>query len=437
MSGASFAVTVGAGGAGGTPSTSATVNSGAAGGKTSFSTLISAVGGGGGGGGYYTGTGPVTWFGGVGGGSGGGAGGNGAYDSQGGNGGTGGASGGSSTLTASGVTYTASGGTGTAFPSLTSFITQVAYANGTGGIVTAPATTYNGGGGGGGLILAAAGGTAGSGGAAGTSTGTGGPGGAGYGAGGGGGTGSAGAGGAGNPGAVYVEYCGAGQTACSSGCVSFATDVNNCGGCGKACATGQTCDSGTCETGVTWDATASTATLTNGNLQASVTAQGGGQLAVATVGVSTGKWYWEITSKQLGGAYTGGGPDRTGFVGVGVKGSISVNNGVLNATTYGVECFTDATPCILGSGGPWSASKTDFPAGGVFGLALDMTAGTLSIYENCSLVGVAFTGLEGATLSPFYSYDGATFNQSEQVLANFGASAFACTPPAGFNPGFW
>jgi len=40
--------------------------------------------------------------------------------------------------------------------------------------------------------------------------------------------------------------CSNGQTTCSGSCVNTATDNNNCGGCGKACATGQTCANGSC-----------------------------------------------------------------------------------------------------------------------------------------------------------------------------------------------
>ena len=245
-SGATFVVTVGAGGAGGISSPTATLNMGSSGASSSFGALLSAVGGGGGGGGYNPGNGAPKYFGGAGGGSGGGAGGNGAYSSQGGNGGTGGSSGGSSTLIYMGNPVTANGGLGIAFPVLTTFITQISYSDGAGGVITAPDTTYNGGGGGGGLVLAGGGATAASGGASGTSSGEGGPGGVGFGAGGGGGTGSSGAGGVGNGGAVYVEYCGTGLTACSSGCESLTSDVHNCGGCGKTCAAGQTCDDGFC-----------------------------------------------------------------------------------------------------------------------------------------------------------------------------------------------
>ena len=41
--------------------------------------------------------------------------------------------------------------------------------------------------------------------------------------------------------------CSTGLEACGSACVNTMTDPQNCGGCGKACATGQTCSGGACQ----------------------------------------------------------------------------------------------------------------------------------------------------------------------------------------------
>ncbi|HEX5655632.1 MAG TPA: lectin-like protein [Polyangiales bacterium] len=43
--------------------------------------------------------------------------------------------------------------------------------------------------------------------------------------------------------------CSNGQTTCGSACVTLATDVNNCGGCGTKCASGQTCQANQCTGG--------------------------------------------------------------------------------------------------------------------------------------------------------------------------------------------
>jgi hypothetical protein len=45
--------------------------------------------------------------------------------------------------------------------------------------------------------------------------------------------------------------CPTGQTTCSGACTNLQTDAANCGTCGKACATGQTCAAGVCAGGTT------------------------------------------------------------------------------------------------------------------------------------------------------------------------------------------
>jgi hypothetical protein len=48
-----------------------------------------------------------------------------------------------------------------------------------------------------------------------------------------------------NPNTCQCE-CGSGLTRCGNQCVNTATDPNNCGGCGTACASGEGCVNGTC-----------------------------------------------------------------------------------------------------------------------------------------------------------------------------------------------
>jgi hypothetical protein len=49
------------------------------------------------------------------------------------------------------------------------------------------------------------------------------------------------------PAATPVADCSAGQTDCGSGCVDMTSDTANCGACGFACSTGQTCANGVCQ----------------------------------------------------------------------------------------------------------------------------------------------------------------------------------------------
>jgi Glycosyl hydrolase family 12 len=65
---------------------------------------------------------------------------------------------------------------------------------------------------------------------------------------GGGDTGSGGTTGTGKGGTTGVT-CASGQKACSQGCTNVQTDPQNCGACGTACGTGQTCSAGVCACG--------------------------------------------------------------------------------------------------------------------------------------------------------------------------------------------
>jgi hypothetical protein len=47
-------------------------------------------------------------------------------------------------------------------------------------------------------------------------------------------------------GAGACQGCPAGQSLCGTVCADFSTDVNNCGGCGRACPTGDVCINGAC-----------------------------------------------------------------------------------------------------------------------------------------------------------------------------------------------
>jgi hypothetical protein len=151
--------------------------------------------------------------------------------------------------------------------------------------------------------------------------------------------------------------------------------------------------------------------LSEGNLEATQ-ASAAWVTTAATFAVSSGKWYWE--SKNTGGLYQMIGivPDSfnsyANFVGVtadsysyyplsGQASSFKYNNNV--ATVYGNIGTT----------------------GDIFGVALDLDAGTLEFFKNNVSQGVAFTGLSG-TFSPALSH------WTSDSIANFGQdSSFAGT----------
>ena len=161
----------------------------------------------------------------------------------------------------------------------------------------------------------------------------------------------------------------------------------------------------------TWNPlSARTTTLTNGNLDGSTTSG----MVAGTIGVSSGKWYWECTptdttAQQVFGiisvfntsfpTYPGGSADSYGYYGVSGN-KYNNNNNVAYGSTFG---------------------NND-----VIGVALDLDAGTLTFYKNNTSQGVAYSSLSG-TFAPAAG-DGAT----NAWTGNFGQRPFAYTAPSGF-----
>jgi hypothetical protein len=157
--------------------------------------------------------------------------------------------------------------------------------------------------------------------------------------------------------------------------------------------------------------------LSGGNLAA--TGSGGGQeLVRATLGKSTGKWYWEITLTTGTAARFGiasATENLSDFLGFGTNGFSYEDGG---------NKVNNNTPVAYGPG--ISTTHT-------IGVALDMDAGTLKFYGNTGTdLGVAFTGLTGT----YYPALSNGFNVSTQT-ANFGQTAFVHAVPSGFNAGVY
>jgi hypothetical protein len=163
----------------------------------------------------------------------------------------------------------------------------------------------------------------------------------------------------------------------------------------------------------------SACTLSNGNLTFDATAVNGA--VRSTIGKSSGKWYWEVTSNGtllpmvgIGLSTTpltnfvGTSSDGWSFYGFGLK---KINNGV--QTAYGSA---------------WVSTD-------VIGVKLDVGGGTLEFLKNNVSMGVAFTGLGAGTYYAMGS--GYTGPSTSNCTANFGASAFAYTPPAGYSAGLF
>jgi len=154
-------------------------------------------------------------------------------------------------------------------------------------------------------------------------------------------------------------------------------------------------------------------TLANGNLQAS----GATDLAgvTGTIGVSSGKWYWEI--------FVGSVQDVVGIWPISSKinsypGSSSTSYGYYGSSG---NKYNNTTPVAYGAA---------FTSGDIIGVALDLDVGTLTFYKNGASQGTAFSSLTGGFRPAVRAGNPST--PSTGTHLNAGQRAFAYTAPAGF-----
>lgn len=173
----------------------------------------------------------------------------------------------------------------------------------------------------------------------------------------------------------------------------------------------------------TWDPAkkGTTCTLTNGNLTASGTIGNNSQV-LATIGKSSGKWYWEVTVGVLASnAICAGGIATT---------SAGLNN------NFGSDVFSWGYATFAGNGEKWhngagSGFGVSYTTGDVIRCALDMNSGIFQVYKNASLQGTLISGLSGTQ----FPSAGSIATNGYNCTANFGATAFAFSVPVGYNPG--
>jgi hypothetical protein len=173
----------------------------------------------------------------------------------------------------------------------------------------------------------------------------------------------------------------------------------------------------------------STVTLTNGNLD-QVTASGGWNSARGTIGVSSGKWYWEVT-------ITG----TTQLVMHGVDDN--AYNVTTNPSSTYVGAYTNSWGVYTSNGdrrnntGSGTAYGSAFAQNDVMMVALDMDTGKIWWGKNGTWfasgspsagTNAAYTNLSGYTLNPATS----CFDTTDNCTHNFGQRAFAYTAPSGY-----
>jgi len=178
-----------------------------------------------------------------------------------------------------------------------------------------------------------------------------------------------------------------------------------------------------------WNAVAAgiDSTITDGNLKiaygTALTRTG----TAATIGMTTGKFYWEVTVISL--------TSSPGNAEIGISNTTensSVSSGIgyypgYTANGWGYENTGNKNNNSVGT--VYGATYT---TNDVIGIAFDVTAGSLTFYKNGASQGVAFSSLPATTYFPAVG-DGSTAG-TVTYAGNFGQQPFTYTAPTGFLP---
>ena len=155
-------------------------------------------------------------------------------------------------------------------------------------------------------------------------------------------------------------------------------------------------------------------TLSNGNLDS--TGKSGYNQCLSTIGMSSGKYYCEITIDNASGG--------TG-VGIGTK---AETGAFLGNTASGYLLYTNGTKRHTGVNVSYGNSYT---TGDTIGIAFDADGGNLYFYKNGTIQASGVAAFTGLTSGPyFFAVD--QYDTSNEIVANFGQRAFAYTAPSGY-----
>lgn len=158
--------------------------------------------------------------------------------------------------------------------------------------------------------------------------------------------------------------------------------------------------------------TAVKSTLLDGNLRTNA----GDKYSISTIGVTSGKWYAEMTVTAVGTE------SSFGIATAADSGGAAVGN---NAWSWGYY-FTGGKY----NNGSNVAYGSSYTTGDVIGCAFDADNGTLTFYKNNVSQGTAFSGLTSGPY--FFAMSGRTSGTPNNCSINFGQQPFSYTPPTGF-----
>lgn len=167
-------------------------------------------------------------------------------------------------------------------------------------------------------------------------------------------------------------------------------------------------------------------TFTNGNLDV-VTNAGAISAGLATWGITSGKWYWEVLiNSATGSPQVGICPQQIG--------TISTNGLGQDATSYAYSSGGSK-----GNSNSFTAYGSSYTSADVISVAYDADNGKLFFAKNgtwqnsgdpAAGTNAAFTSLSGTYFPAFSDAGGAN---TVSLSFNFGQRAFSYTPPSGFS----
>jgi len=159
-------------------------------------------------------------------------------------------------------------------------------------------------------------------------------------------------------------------------------------------------------------------TFSQANLALTIGVSAQWRAATATMSVSSGKWYWEVTKTNS----TTANDAMLGIIAdtVNISGNYPISTSALGYT------YLDGG--LKGNAGGTTAYGATWTNGDVIGIAFDADTGQLTFYKNGTSQGLAFTVTSGNSYYP--AFGGASTIPSYAL--NFGQRPFTYTAPSGF-----
>lgn len=162
------------------------------------------------------------------------------------------------------------------------------------------------------------------------------------------------------------------------------------------------------------DKSTSGGSTSNGNLDYAAT-QSSWDMIRSTFGMSTGKWYWEVSVNS----------SSFGITGIAQSSVVLQSNYFSSGLCLGYNSANGDK--YSGTGGSTTYGASWNASGDICGVAFDADAGTLTFYKNGTSQGVAYTGLSG-TYFPAHTL----YLSGSTATFNFGQRPFAYTAPSGY-----